>query len=337
MPDGLPDEDALFISDAAPTGFMGADFCNIQRGDVIAVWGCGGVGLMAQQSAMILGAERVIAIDQYPERLAQAEAFGAIPLDFTKVDVMDALKELTGGRGPDACIDAVGMEADSTGTQHAYDRIKQALHMETDRGAALRQAMLAVRKGGTLSILGVYGVMDKFPLGLLMNKGVTVRTAQQHGQAYVPRLLEHALRGEPPHLPKALPTIDAEAVEGIAVSQLFDRRALHARPSPDVLDALEGCDRTRANDLRAISVRQAADLAKTEPHGKVAPACLLQRAVPAARVDAWRPDLDAVVARIAHDLRWRVKTHRLRVHQRGAEHVRVMMLHPRRGVGDLGE
>lgn len=196
VPDGLADEDALFISDAAPTGFMGADFCDIQRGDVIAVWGCGGVGLMAQQSAMILGAERVIAIDQYPERLATAEAFGAIPIDFTKVDVVEVLKELTGGRGPDACIDAVGMEAAGTGLQGAYDRVKQALYMETDRGTALRQAMLAVRKGGTLSILGVYGLMDKFPLGLLMNKGVTVRTAQQHGQAYVPRLLEHAQRGE---------------------------------------------------------------------------------------------------------------------------------------------
>jgi len=196
VPDEVSDEDALFISDAAPTGFMGADFCNIHQGDVIAVWGCGGVGLMAQQGAMILGAERVIAIDRYPERLAQAHAFGAIPLDYTKVDVIDALRELTGGRGPDACIDAVGMEADGTGLQHAYDRVKQALYMESDRGSALRQAMLAVRKGGTLSILGVYGLMDKFPLGLLMNKGVTVRTAQQHGQAYVPRLLEHAQRGE---------------------------------------------------------------------------------------------------------------------------------------------
>ncbi len=110
--------------------------------------------------------------------------------------MLDALKDLTGGRGPDACIDAVGMEADGTGVQHAYDRVKQALYLETDRGAALRQAMLAVRKGGTLSILGVYGLMDKFPLGILMNKGVTVRTAQQHGQAYVPRLLEHAQSGE---------------------------------------------------------------------------------------------------------------------------------------------
>ncbi len=196
VPDGLPDEDALFISDAAPTGFMGADFCNIQRGDVVAVWGCGGVGLVAQQSAMLLGAERVIAIDQYPEPLAQAAAFGATPLDFTQVDVLDALKELSGGRGPDACIDAVGMEASGTGLQHAYDRVKQAFYLETDRGTALRQAMLAVRKGGTLSILGVYGLIDKFPLGVLMNKGVTVRTAQQHGQAYVPRLLDHALRGE---------------------------------------------------------------------------------------------------------------------------------------------
>jgi threonine dehydrogenase-like Zn-dependent dehydrogenase len=162
----------------------------------VAVWGCGGVGLMAQQGAMILGAERVIAIDRYPERLAKAASFGAVTLDYTQVNVVEALKELTGGRGPDSCIDAVGMEADGTGLQQAYDRVKQALRLETDRGAALREAMLAVRKGGILSILGVYGMMDKVPLGLLMNKGVTVRTAQQHGQAYVPRLLEHAQRGE---------------------------------------------------------------------------------------------------------------------------------------------
>lgn len=198
VPDGLPDEQALFLSDAAPTGYMGADFCNIQPGDVVAVWGCGGVGLMAQQSAYLLGAERVIAIDRFPERLQMAQEHArAETIDYTEVDsVLETLKEMTGGRGPDACIDAVGMEAHGTGLQYAYDKAKQLLHLHTDRGEALRQAILACRKGGTLSILGVYGLMDKFPMGTILNKGLTVRTAQQHGQKYVPRLLEHAARGE---------------------------------------------------------------------------------------------------------------------------------------------
>ena len=198
VPDNVTDEQALFLSDAAPTGFMGADFCNIHPGDTVAVWGCGGVGLMAQQSAFLLGAERVIAIDRFPERLAMArEHVGAETIDYTAVpSVLEALRELTGGRGPDACIDAVGMEAHGTGLEYAYDRTKQALHLHTDRGTALREAIQCCRKGGNLSILGVYGVMDKFPLGVIMNKGLTVRTAQQHGQKYVPRLLAHAARGE---------------------------------------------------------------------------------------------------------------------------------------------
>ena len=197
VPEGVPDVQALFLSDAAPTGFMGADFCNIEPGDTVAVWGCGGVGLMAQQSAFLLGAGRVIGIDRFPERLRMARgAVGSETLDYTQVDIADALKDMTGGRGPDACIDAVGMEAHGEGLEHAYDRVKQALHLHTDRGEALRQAILSCRKGGTLSILGVYGMMDKFPIGTIMNKGLTVRTAQQHGQRYLPRLLAHAERGE---------------------------------------------------------------------------------------------------------------------------------------------
>lgn len=165
VPEGVRDEQALFVSDAAPTGYMGADFCNIQPGDVVAVWGCGGVGLMAQQSAYLMGAERVIAIDRLPERLQMArEHAGAETIDYTAVDsVIEVLKEMTGGRGPDACIDAVGMEAHGTGMQYAYDRVKQTLRLESDRGNALREAIVACRKGGTLSILGVYGLMDKFP------------------------------------------------------------------------------------------------------------------------------------------------------------------------------
>jgi threonine dehydrogenase-like Zn-dependent dehydrogenase len=197
VPEGVPDEQALFLSDAAPTGYMGADFCNIQPGDTVAVWGAGGVGLMAMRSAYLLGAERVIAIDRLPERLHMArEKAGAETLDYTKVNVLEALKEMTGGRGPDGCIDAVGMEAHGTGVGYGYDRVKQALRLQTDRGTALREAILACRKGGTLAILGVYGVMDKFPIGVVINKGLTVRAAQQHGQAYLPRLLEHAAKGE---------------------------------------------------------------------------------------------------------------------------------------------
>ncbi|MDF3072322.1 MAG: theronine dehydrogenase-like Zn-dependent dehydrogenase, partial [Polyangiaceae bacterium] len=198
VPDGVSNEQALFLSDAAPTGFMGADFCEIKPGHVVAVWGAGGVGLMAMRSAYLLGAERVIAIDRFPERLAMArERVGAETINYAQVDsVVDALKEMTGGRGPDACIDAVGMEAHGTGVEYAYDRVKQAVRLHTDRGEALREAILACRKGGTLSILGVYGVMDKFPIGVIMNKGMTVRTAQQHGHKYLPRLLEHASRGE---------------------------------------------------------------------------------------------------------------------------------------------
>ncbi|MBV9399127.1 MAG: glutathione-dependent formaldehyde dehydrogenase, partial [Bryobacterales bacterium] len=198
VPPGLRDEQVVFLSDAAPTGYMGAEFCNIHAGDTVAVWGCGGVGLMAQKSAFLLGARRVIGIDRYPERLQAArENVGSETINYEEVDsVLNVLQDITGGRGPDSCIDAVGMEAHGTGLQYRYDRAKQALRMHTDRGDALREAIMACRKGGTLSILGVYGVMDKFPVGVMMNKGLTVRTAQQHGQKYLPRLLEHTLNGE---------------------------------------------------------------------------------------------------------------------------------------------
>ncbi len=198
VPEGLRDEQVVFLSDAVPTGFMGADFCDIKAGDTIAVWGSGGVGLMAMKSAFLLGAERVIAIDRFPERLQMArEHVGAETINYTEVDsVIDTLKEMTAGRGPDACIDAVGMETHGTGIGYAYDRVKQALRLETDRGESLREAIMACRKGGVVSILGVYGLMDKFPVGVMMNKGLTVRTAQQHGQKYVPRLLEYVQNGQ---------------------------------------------------------------------------------------------------------------------------------------------
>jgi len=198
VPDGLSDIEALFVSDAAPTGWMGADFCDIEPGDVVAVWGCGGVGQMAQQAAKLMGAERVIAIDRLPERLAMAAEHADVEtLNYEDTDsVLEALREMTGGRGPDKCIEAVGMESHGTGAQYAYDRAKQALHLHTDRADPLREAIVACRKGGIVSVLGVYGLLDKFPMGVVMNKGLTIRSAQQHGQRYVTTLLEHAQRGE---------------------------------------------------------------------------------------------------------------------------------------------
>lgn len=195
VPDGVTDEQALFLSDAVPTGWTGADFCDITEGDTVAVWGCGAVGLMAQRSALLRGA-RVIAIDRLPERLALArDQIGAETLDYESDSVMEELREMTGGRGPDACIEAVGMEAHGTGPMYALDRAKQALHLHSDRGSALREAAMAVRKGGVLSVVGVYGVIDKFPFGILTNKGITVRTSQQPGQRYMPEMLRHVQEG----------------------------------------------------------------------------------------------------------------------------------------------
>jgi threonine dehydrogenase-like Zn-dependent dehydrogenase len=198
VPEGVTDEQALFLSDSVPTGWTGADFCDIAEGDTIAVWGCGAVGLMAQRSALLMGAGRVIAIDRLPERLALArERVGAETIDYTDTDsVLEQLREMTGGRGPDACIEAVGMEAHGTGPQYAYDRVKQALHLHTDRGSALREAAMAVRKGGVLSVMGIYGVIDKFPFGVLTNKGITLRTSQQPGQRYMPAMIERVRTGE---------------------------------------------------------------------------------------------------------------------------------------------
>ena len=164
----------------------------------MAVWGRGAVGLMAQRSAYLMGAERVIAIDRLPERLALArERVGSETIDYSTTDsVLEELRELTGGRGPDACIEAVGMEAHGTGPQYAYDRVKQALHLHTDRGSALREAIMAVRKGGILAVAGVYGAIDKFPLGVLTNKGITIRTSQQPGQRYMPQMMERVQAGD---------------------------------------------------------------------------------------------------------------------------------------------
>jgi threonine dehydrogenase-like Zn-dependent dehydrogenase len=198
VPEGIPDTQALFCSDALATGYFGAELCDLVGGEVVAVWGAGAVGLSAISSCALRGA-RVVAIDRIPERLRLAvERAGASDtLDFTEVDVVEALKELTGGRGPDACIDAVGMEAHAPGVQGAYDRVKQAVRMESDRPYVLREAIQACRKGGTIAMLGVYGgFVDKFPIGALMNKGLQLRTGQVHAQRYIRRLLEHIERGE---------------------------------------------------------------------------------------------------------------------------------------------
>ncbi len=190
VPEGLEDDQVVYAGDVLATAYMAAEFCEIQPGDTVAVWGCGAVGLFAMNSAFLLGAERVIAIDRVPSRLELARGIGAETVD-DRDDVVEALKELTGGRGPDACIDAVGMEAHGIGLQGAYDRVMLALRLTTDRVTVLRQAIQACRKGGKLSIAGVYGGFpDKLPIGALMNKGLTVRTGQVHAHRYIPRLLE---------------------------------------------------------------------------------------------------------------------------------------------------
>lgn len=198
VPDGLTDEQVLFLSDIFPTGYMAAENCDIQPGDTIAVWGCGPVGQFAIKSAFLLGAERVIGIDRFPERLKMArDQGGAETLNYEEVDVYDSLMEMTGGLGPDACIDAVGMEAHAAGVVGVYDRVKQAAMMETGRPHALRDAMLACRKGGTVSVPGVYGgFVDKLPLGAVMNKALTIKSGQTHVQRYMRPLLERIEKHE---------------------------------------------------------------------------------------------------------------------------------------------
>ncbi len=196
----IPDEKVLFLTDIFPTGYMAAESCNIHPGDVVAVWGCGPVGQMAIRSAFLFGAERVLAIDDVPERLDMAKAGGATPIDHQKTNVLDVLKDITAGRGPDACIDAVGMEAHGLGPSDLtqwYDKAKQALRLETDRPTALRWAIMACRKGGTISAPGVYGgLLDKVPFGAAFGKGLTFRMGQTHVHKYMRPLLERILAGD---------------------------------------------------------------------------------------------------------------------------------------------
>ncbi|HEY0173571.1 MAG TPA: zinc-dependent alcohol dehydrogenase [Pyrinomonadaceae bacterium] len=201
VPEELSDEQVLFLSDIFPTGFMGAEMCDIQPGDTVAVWGCGPVGQFAMASAYLLGAERVIGIDRFPERLRMArEGAKADTINYEEANVYETLMEMTGGRGPDGCIDAVGLEAHGAGAhgfEYAYDRVKQALGAETDRPIALREAIMCCRNGGNVSVIGVYGgFIDKFPMGSFMNRSLTMKTGQCHVQRYWKRLLEYVRNGE---------------------------------------------------------------------------------------------------------------------------------------------
>ena len=199
VPDGMPDEQALFLSDILPTGYMAAEMCDITPGDTIAVWGCGPVGQFAIASAKMLGAQRIIAIDRFAPRLAMAahRAGATDTIHYEEQDVLEALKELTGGAGPDACIDAVGTESHAPGAMYAYDRFKQALMLESDRPLALRQAIMACRNGGIVSVVGVYGgFIDKFPMGSFMNRSLTMRSGQCHVQRYMKPLLARIQNGE---------------------------------------------------------------------------------------------------------------------------------------------
>jgi threonine dehydrogenase-like Zn-dependent dehydrogenase len=197
IPAELPDEQVVFLTDIFPTGYMAAENCNIHPGDTVAVWGCGPVAQFAIRSAYMLGAERVIAIDCVPERMDMARAGGADVLDYEKVEIIDALKEMTGGRGPDAVIDAVGMEAHGVNLDSLYDRVTNATMMQTDRPTALRQAILACRKGGTVSIPGVYGgFIDKMPMGAAFGKALTFKMGQTHVHRYLAPLTDMIISGQ---------------------------------------------------------------------------------------------------------------------------------------------
>ncbi|PVE24869.1 glutathione-dependent formaldehyde dehydrogenase [Microvirga sp. KLBC 81] len=198
VPDGIPDEKLLFLGDIFPTGWQAAVQCDIQPSDTVAIWGAGPVGQMAIRSAVLLGAKQVVVIDRVPERLAMAKAGGAITINFDEESVIERLNELTNGRGPEKCIDAVGMEAHAAATVDAmYDRVKQAAMMETDRPHVLREMAYVCRPAGTLSIPGVYGgLLDKIPFGAIMNKGLTIRTGQTHVNRWTDDLLRRIEEGQ---------------------------------------------------------------------------------------------------------------------------------------------
>jgi threonine dehydrogenase-like Zn-dependent dehydrogenase len=191
VPESLSDDQVLFLTDVFPTGYMAAENCDITPGDTVAIWGCGPVGQFAIRSAFLLGAERVIAMDNVEERLKMARGAGAETLNFDDVDLLEKLKELTGGRGPDSCMDAVGSEAHGLAPGMMYDYAKQAMRLQAERPNVLRQAIMACRKGGTVSVPGVYGgLLDKMPFGAFVNKGLTMKTGQTHVHRYLQTLME---------------------------------------------------------------------------------------------------------------------------------------------------
>src|SRR5204863_283905 len=215
------------------TGYMAAEACNIQPGDVVAVWGCGPVGQFAIKSAYLLGAERVIAIDRFDYRLRMArERGGAETIDYEQVDVFEALREMTGGRGPDSCIDAVGLEGHAPGLAGAYDEVKTSLMLETDRPVALREAILACRSGGTISVAGVYGgFIDKFPMGAVVNRALTIRSGQTHVHRYMRPLLDRVRKGDidPSFVADVKGDLSGVAVAGSATPKIRERlNAIHA-------------------------------------------------------------------------------------------------------------
>jgi threonine dehydrogenase-like Zn-dependent dehydrogenase len=198
IPDGIPDDKVVFLSDIFPTGYFGALNCDIQPGDTVAIWGCGPVGQFAIRSAFMLGAERVIAIDRFGYRLQMAQDGGAETINYQEVnDVVETLKDMTANVGPDSCMDAVGMEAHDDNLMYVVDRAKQAIKLETDRPTVLRQCIQACRKGGTISVPGVYsGFADTVPMGAFMNKGLSMKTGQTHMMRFMQPLLERIEKGE---------------------------------------------------------------------------------------------------------------------------------------------
>ena len=196
VPEGLTDEQVLFLTDIFPTGYMAAENCNIQQGDTVAIWGAGPVGLFTIKSAFLLGAERVICIDRFPERLALAQEAGAEILNYEEVNVLDELRARTGGMGPDSCIDAVGLESHGLSPDAIFDKVEQLTRMTSDRAHVLREAIWACRKGGTVSLPGVYGgFVDKIPMGAAHGKGLTFKMGQTHVHRYLPTLMDHIENG----------------------------------------------------------------------------------------------------------------------------------------------
>lgn len=197
VPEGLTDEQVLFLTDIFPTGYMAAENCNIQPGDTVAIWGAGPVGLFAIKSAFLLGAERVLCIDRFPERLALAQEAGAEAINYEETPVQDEIRARTHGMGADACIDAVGLEAHGVSPDAIYDKAMQVMRLGTDRTHVLREAIMACRKSGTVSLPGVYvGLVDKMPMGAAFGKGLTMKMGQTHVQKYLPKLMAHIQNGD---------------------------------------------------------------------------------------------------------------------------------------------